>query len=204
MNKGAAAAQRDAQVKQAKQNIWHISCTAPIMRTSVKYCILGLFSKSNKCVRQSKLQPLSVSKCPGSNVTENTLVNFQPDGFWSDQTTQLSAIRPPQHLGGEEEAGGPVFNWMTAPPPLESIKLSNQYIVQPRRLIVLRCASWREPTMQIYSQLLLLLLSHELPQSWPVWLTSPTGRSTDSVSSFQLQGCLLWENLSLQLHDLHV
>lgn len=49
--KAPAAAQRDAQVKQVKQNIWHISCSAAIMRPSVKYCSLGHFSKSNKCVR---------------------------------------------------------------------------------------------------------------------------------------------------------
>lgn len=93
------------------------------------------------------------------------------------------------------------------PPPdrlLESMQLRNLFDVQPQRLIVLRCASWRDPTLHVYLQLFVLLLSRVLPKPWPAWLTGWTGKSTDSVSSFQLQSCLLWLNSSLQLCDLHI
>lgn len=111
--KAPAAAQRDAQVKQVKQNIWHISCTAAIMRSSVKYCSLGLFSKSNKCVRQSELQPLSGPKHRGAIVTENHLMNFQTAGVWSDHSASSSASSSASWWRGGGRRSS-VCNWTTS------------------------------------------------------------------------------------------
>lgn len=102
MNKSAccSSAWRSGKASETKHLTYFMHCSHHSLQC--KILKLGAFSKSNKCVRQSKLQPLRIQSVDVPSWGKIRWWIFSLMEF--DQTTQ----HLPQHLGGDEEAGGPL------------------------------------------------------------------------------------------------